>query len=199
MTSSGLIGFCDRRSKTDRVMDASTYESANSLHFVHRFENRTDKTLDGDDLPDPIDGANYKNFSNHSLFSSAGPSELDIRQGSSADCWLMSALGSIARLNPQKIRELIVDFGDGTYGVKIRGRFFRVDADLPTNGPASRELTFAGLGVEDSLWVAMFEKAYAWETAMQFSVLPRFQMGGAYSALVFEESWIHLGEWLRVW
>jgi hypothetical protein len=55
----------------------------------------------------------------------------------------------------------VVDFGDGTFGVKLGGGFYRVDADLPTWGPGSTVPMYADLGRGGSLWVAVVEKAYA--------------------------------------
>jgi hypothetical protein len=57
---------------------------------------------------------------------------------------------------------VVVDLGDGTYAVRLGGdQYFRVDADLPTPEPWIWTPMYAGLGVEDSLWVPIVEKAYA--------------------------------------
>ena len=148
-------------SSTDDVKDASAFESANNLHEVDDFENGVDKTLNGDSLADPTDGANYKDFSVRPLFSSNGPTQRDIRQGAVGDCWLMAGLGAAAKSNANSIHQTVVDLGDGTYGVELGGKFYRVDGDLPTSSPASTNLVYARLGAENSIWVPIVEKAYA--------------------------------------
>jgi hypothetical protein len=93
----------------------------------------------------------------------------DIAQGDLGDCYLLSALGSVARQNSQVIRNMFIDNGDGTFTV----RFFHsgvpdyvtVDMMLPSrNG----QFIYANQGDSVSnpnniLWVALAEKAYAQE------------------------------------
>lgn len=50
----------------------------------------------------------------------------DINQGKLGSCWLLSSLASIADNNPDKIKEMIIDNGNETYGV----RFFDDDKNL---------------------------------------------------------------------
>src|SRR6185312_11532202 len=63
------------------------------------------------------------------------------------------------------IRQNVVDFDDGTYGVRLGNNFYRVDNELPVanlaNGAVSSNLTNAGLGAQNSMWAAIVEKAYA--------------------------------------
>lgn len=124
------------------------------------------KNLLGQKLPDP--GASgqtltYKNFSRRPLFASTGPSPDDVYQGDIGDCYLLAALSAVARSNPKAITQSMADLGDGTYAVQFtRGgqrHFVRVDGDLPVmnNG----QPLYAGLGNQDSIWVAIYEKAYA--------------------------------------
>jgi hypothetical protein len=123
--------------------------------------------LTGGDLADPtVDdvAVTYKNFSAKPLFASTGPSADDIVQGYVGDCWYLSTLAAIARTNPNAIRQAIVELGDGTYAVQFENdngttAFVRVDGDLPMNEWG--DLEYAGLGKQDSLWVALMEKAYA--------------------------------------
>ena len=111
--------------------------------------------------------------------SSSGPSHLNLEQGDLGDCFLISALGSIADASPQAIRDMFIDNGDGTYTV----RFFTASgtADYVTVNTAlvkaSYEnfwdqathknhinplgLTYERLGVGNSLWLPLAEKAYA--------------------------------------
>ena len=59
----------------------------------------------------------------------------------------------------------MVDFDDGTYGVRLGDNFYRVDNELPVsnaaNGAVSSNLTNAGLGAQNSMWAAVVEKAFA--------------------------------------
>lgn len=140
--------------------DASAFESARTVKMVSSFRNGPDKTLNGDAIADPTDGTNYKNFSSNPLFGPNGPSANDIDQEDVGDCWILAPLGAVAQDTPWRVRGMVVDFGDGTYGVSLGNSFYRVDADLPTWSPASTDRRFAGLGAGNSLWVALIEKAY---------------------------------------
>lgn len=148
---------------------------ADRVQYVAFFTNGADRTLDGDRItdPTPISGTVYEPPEGGSaLFSSAGPEITDIRQGSVGDCWLLAGLGAIALDNPNAIRRNVVDLNDGTYGVRLGNKFFRVDDDLPVrkSAPANGNYvlvakgttTVAGakLGAENSLWPALVEKAY---------------------------------------
>jgi hypothetical protein len=134
---------------------------AEKVHNVQSFANGADRTLDGDWLADPTDGTNYKSFRDRPLFAVGGPSVDDVDQEAAADCWLLAPLGSLALDNPNAVRHMVADFGDGTYGVKLGNSFYRVDGDLPTQASWSTDQTYAGLGRDGSLWVAIVEKAYA--------------------------------------
>ena len=106
--------------------------------------------------------AGYANFADRPLFSDDGPRADDVAQGAVGDCYLMAVLSSVAGINPVRIRQSMVDLGDGTYAVQFRrggNKFVRVDADLPTwNGTDTP--AYAALGRQESTWVALFEKAY---------------------------------------
>ncbi|MFP6669837.1 MAG: hypothetical protein VB857_00360, partial [Pirellulaceae bacterium] len=105
----------------DNIQDASVAENATNVHQVASFTNGADKTLDGDNIVDPIDGTNYANFANLPLFASTGPSSQDINQGAVLDCWLMAALGAAAKSNPNSIIQTVVNLGDGTFAVELGG------------------------------------------------------------------------------
>ncbi len=80
-------------------------------------------------------------------------------QGQVGDCWFLAALSSIAKVDPTRIRQSIVDLGDGTYAVQFgtsTKTFVRVDGDLPA---PSWGLNYAKLGAGGSIWVAIMEKA----------------------------------------
>jgi hypothetical protein len=105
----------------------------------------------------------YENFASDPLFSSAGPSPADVNQGYVGDCYFLSTLASVAKLDPSLIRKDVVANGDGTFTVDfMNGKTtnqVRVNADLPVWPDG--QLAYAGLGVQNSLWVAVVEKAFA--------------------------------------
>jgi hypothetical protein len=144
----------------DSMLDADAVENSWTIKRVSSFANGADRTLNGDNIADPTAGTSLSkvNFSANPLFSSSGPSEMDIVQGALGDCWLLAGIATAARQNAMSILRSIVDFGDGTYGAALGGRFYRVDGELYVNG--SRP-AYAQLGQGNSLWVAIFEKAFA--------------------------------------
>jgi Ca2+-binding RTX toxin-like protein len=118
-------------------------------------------------LADPLkqsgDGGFLANFSANPLFSSAGPARDDIDQGAVGDCYFVAALSAVADTNPDLIRQTVVDLGDGTYAVNFHGAlgtdvYVRVDADLWASAGTP---TYANFGAQNSMWVPIVEKAYA--------------------------------------
>jgi Calpain family cysteine protease len=103
----------------------------------------------------------------------------DIQQGQLGDCYLMSAMGEVAKQNPQAIQDAIKDNGDGSYTVRfyekkgdgLFGWFghhyepkeIRVTPDLPVdaNGNPVFAQTGDANGSNKELWPALIEKAYA--------------------------------------
>lgn len=129
------------------------------------------RDLNGQALQDPAvfavsDGTQsvmptYMSFSRTPLFSAAGPGRDDILQGQLGDCYLLAALSATAKANANRIRQSVVDLGDGTFGVQFFrngvATHVRVDGDLPTvNGSACY-----GRVANGSLWGPVMEKAYA--------------------------------------
>jgi hypothetical protein len=144
----------------DSLLDADGTENSWTIKSVRSFANGADRTLNGDNIVDPtaLSSLSKRNFSSNPLFSASGPSEMDVRQGALGDCWLLAGLATAARQNSFSILRSLVDFGDGTYGAALGGRFYRVDAELYVNGSSP---AYAQLGQGNSLWVAIFEKAFA--------------------------------------
>jgi hypothetical protein len=152
-------------------------EGEDKCQLVSSFANGADKTLNGDRIADPTaqyisgtDAANnpiwsngtHRRFQNNPLFASAGPVLTDIRQGAVGDCWLLAGMGAIANDNAHALRQNIVDFDDGTYGVRLGNSFYRVDDDLQVTSSFSATPVLAKLGAQNSMWVAITEKAYAY-------------------------------------
>jgi hypothetical protein len=113
--------------------------------------------------PGTTNGATYQDFSNHPLFAAFGPSENDVIQGQIGDCYYLSVLSSVAKLDANKIEQSILDMGDGTYLVQFSkggsNVFVHVDGQLPVL--SGGQLDYAGLGAGGSIWTAIMEKAYA--------------------------------------
>jgi hypothetical protein len=146
---------------SDTIGDATAYENANSVHKVMSFANGADRTLNSDNIADPTDAGIRANFSSKPLFGSMGPHKDDIYQGAEGDCWFMATLSATAKTNPDKIRQRVVSLGDGTYAVKFYEGgspvYYRVDGELSVSGS---NLVYADKGHDESIWVAIMEKAY---------------------------------------
>ncbi|MEJ2407573.1 MAG: C2 family cysteine protease [Candidatus Thiodiazotropha sp.] len=96
-----------------------------------------------------------------------GVSYDDVRQGYVGDCSMMATIASVASLNPNFIRDAIVDNHNNTYTVRLydshgKAEYITVDGELyrdPDGTPVyarSRQL--------NEIWPAVIEKAYArWE------------------------------------
>lgn len=111
----------------------------------------------------------------------------DIRQGYLADCYFLAALGANVAHQPDVIRDMFIDNGDGTFTVKFYGQnngkvvseadYVTVDRWLPTNISSSEhsDQQFAAFDEHDrGLWVALAEKAYAQfaESSLSFRPVP---------------------------
>jgi hypothetical protein len=172
---SGHDNFWLDASGSDTMTDLS---STDSYHKVASFDsyriNRSGKvttipvpvSLSGQDLADPVPSAyasGFKDFSDHPLFPSTGPSEADVEQNFAADCYFLAPMSSLAKIAPQRLTDRIVDLGDGTYAVHFQRdgahHFVRVDGDLAV--ASNGNPFYAGLGREGSIWTAVLEKAWA--------------------------------------
>jgi Ca2+-binding RTX toxin-like protein len=130
-----------------------------------------DKWFLGKDLPAAKNGR--RSFTYHyeaaagRLFTGPGPSSSDVRQGNVGDCYWLASLGAVARKDPQRVRDMFTDNGDGTFTVRIykngHAEYVTVDTELPVNAGM---FVFANHGrfandPTNELWVALAEKAYA--------------------------------------
>ena len=93
--------------------------------------------------------------------------ENDVQQGSIGDCYFMSALAAVAKANPQAIKNLIKDNGDGSYDVTLYSKkdklsltptVVKVKPQFPINPDGTP--AYAGKG-DNEMWVMIMEKAYA--------------------------------------
>jgi len=128
----------------------------------------------------------YKSFAGNPLFSNSGPNYTDEDQGNLGDCYLISALGSVARVAPSTIANMFIVNGDGTYTVRFfyngKADYVTVDALLPAAGSLP---AYEGLGAGGSLWLALAEKAYA-----QWNETGREGRNGTNSYAAIEGGWM---------
>lgn len=142
-----------------------------------RLDATFDMTKEGPERIDYVDVANKtmteKDMRDKLIFPHE-PRMTDIDQTVSGDCYLMSSLQDMARLYPEKIKDMIRDNGDGTATVRFFARetidaekgfkkyspvYVRVDKSVPVfTDPEGNEKERMG---KDCLWVNLIEKAYA--------------------------------------
>ncbi len=180
----GFDSFWIDSDATERIEDAllgpdHLVEAVNgNVHRIGSFERlRTDfggfavtqtvsKELNGQDFFDPVPNMNnvYTAFANRPLFPSTGASKDDVEQRSVGDCWFMATLSAVAKVNPNRIEQSVCDLGDGTYAVRFWDgsdqRYYRVDNQLAVGSAGSTAPVFAALGTQNSMWVAVMEKAF---------------------------------------
>ncbi|WP_428940802.1 C2 family cysteine protease [Fontivita pretiosa] len=198
----GLDSFWVDSSSTEQITDPGEDELlAGSVHRIAAFYgSRTSGTttalslssteLASQRFVDPAitsAASGYRNFSHLPLFSRYGPRVEDVQQGELGDCYLLAALGSVAKSAPQSIRQSLADLGDGTYAVQfVSGTakvYVRVDGDLPVRSDGY--LAYAQLGIQSALWVAIYEKAWAfWRSGDgKYASIEAGHMGEVYRAL----------------
>lgn len=162
----GVDTFWTDADVTENIADVSEAETAiGAVHRVATFANKAAKDLTGQNLADPTlkgSSVKYRNFKNRPIFAADGPTIGDITQGQIGDCYFLAQLGAYATKAADLIKQSIVNFGDGTYGIQFSKNgtktFYRVDADLPSYSDSM--LSYAALGAQGSMWVALFEKAW---------------------------------------
>jgi hypothetical protein len=125
-----------------------------------------DKWFYGTDLPTA--SYSYDTSTAGTLYGTTNVSHTDEVQGNLGDCYLLSALGSIADSSAAAIKNMIVDNGDGTWTVRFYSNgtadYVTVNSRLPVT--SSGQLIYQGYGssassTSNELWLALIEKAYA--------------------------------------
>lgn len=79
------------------------------------------------------------------------------KQGKIGDCYFMAGLASLAGSNPQAIKDMIKDNGDGTYTVTFPGA---PDDPITVEKPTESELSHYAHPGKYGNWPAILEKAY---------------------------------------
>ncbi|MFI5776862.1 LuxR C-terminal-related transcriptional regulator [Nocardia sp. NPDC051570] len=103
---------------------------------------------------------------NDDLYGPLGPRPEDARQRVANDCALVAPLKAVAHHNPQLIREMLRDNGDGTVDVRLRlsidsaFEWKRVEKSIYVT-PHTKSGYFIGHEPGEPLWPAMIEKAFA--------------------------------------
>lgn len=151
-----------------------------------KINNLVDKWFMGTDLPKFCNTSLVYKTCSGTLFPH-DPSRADESQGMLGDCYLYTALGSLADANPNVIKDMFIDNGDGTFTVRfytgtygciattsvISGGFadnygiadyITVNRSLPTSTLGM--MVYANHGnqydnANNSLWLPLLEKAYA--------------------------------------
>lgn len=167
---------------TDDINGSTSATSSSNvvIQAVSSFANGASNVLDGGTFTEPTllpgtPAQKYQPFANRPLFAPAGPTAQDVAQyvnpkgggvggtGTTLDdSWLLSGLAAIAKQDPAAIQDNVVYFGDNTYGVDLGGNFYRVDDQLPVNVIGETYTAYASLGQDNSMWVPIVEKAFAY-------------------------------------
>ncbi len=159
---------------SDTVNASNAEMAAGDLHTISGFYEPYTSTpgaagyvtniRDGANLVDPTSaGSGWTRLTSSSLWGT-GPTQQDVNQGFSEDCYFLSTLASLAQVQPGKLEQMAVDLGDGTFAVQFKrgGKttYVRVDADLPTSPYGGLE--YARTGASGNEWALIMEKAYAY-------------------------------------
>jgi hypothetical protein len=94
----------------------------------------------------------------NALFAATGPSMNDVNQGYLGDCYFLSSCAEIAYLNPDRIKSMFTDNGNGTFGVRL---YYKGQAEYVT---VNRSLVNGGAFFNKGgsyIWASLAEKAYA--------------------------------------
>jgi hypothetical protein len=89
------------------------------------------------------------------LFDQDGPNYDAVKQGSLGSCEFLSAAVALAKRDPEAIKKMISDNGDGSYTVRFPGSKDPIRVTL-----SDAELGRAATAGKDGRWIGVLEKAY---------------------------------------
>lgn len=91
----------------------------------------------------------------------------DVEQGELQDAWLLACFAAVAHARPEALTRRVNARRDGEFVLRLGSRKHRVTSDFPTEGYAEPEPR----NHADTLWVALFEKAFALEAGCSYASL----------------------------
>lgn len=108
--------------------------------------------------PEPLDedGEHTVHMGYLPLFGDDGPRPEDVMQGGLGSCGLLSVAAGAALTDPEHLREIMTDNGDGTYTVLVDGELVTVDDEFPASEGNLRYAQSTNV-----LWPMVLEKAVA--------------------------------------
>ncbi|MBA5604382.1 DUF4214 domain-containing protein [Duganella sp. FT3S] len=128
----------------------------------------------GTDLPDPtLQEINQRGgvqptytMLNGPLYGATGAAAtVDVAQGAVGDCVVCANMIEMVNNHPELLKSMIVDNGNGSYGVRfyLDGNevWVTVDDEFPVNSAGAMVYAHNGVGQDQALWVPLLEKAYA--------------------------------------
>jgi hypothetical protein len=126
----------------------------------------------GTDLPDPsLPAGSDWSLQGYSpvagpLYSSTGAASInDVCQGGDGDCEFLAGLIDVVVNHSQLLSSMIVNNGNGTYGVRfsVNGQevWETVNDELPTYGGGNLDYAHNYNEQDTAMWAALVEKAYA--------------------------------------
>lgn len=98
-----------------------------------------------------------------------------VNQGYIGDCYFEAAVASIAATQPETIRDMIADNGDGTYTVTFPGA---PDEPVTVEAPTEAEMGLFNQGEEYGTWSTVLEKAFGKHAQQHFWRRSIFNMDG---------------------
>ena len=106
----------------------------------------------------------YSSASSNSIFSNTAPVYTDVNQGQLGDCYFESSLAEVAFQSPSVLQSMITNNNNGTYGVRFyyngNAEYVTVNTQLPQIS-GQNVFNQTPSTQDTSLWVNLFEKAYA--------------------------------------
>ncbi len=88
----------------------------------------------------------------------------DVEQGNLHDAWLLALLAAVAHAQPGALIERVQPQDDGDFKIRLGDRIYPVSPEFPSEGYAEPEPQ----NRRDTLWVALFEKAFALDSACSY-------------------------------